>query len=65
MLYRRFILVSSLIAFLGVVLANLILITKEQRDVVREYPGLVSSKNINCEHLRSCSLKMVVRRNLV
>ena len=46
MLYRRFVLVASLIAFMGVVLANLIVVAKEQRDVARDYPGLVISKTV-------------------
>lgn len=57
MLYRRFVLVVSFIAVvMGVGMANLVHATKEHRDVVREYPGLVFSKTNTCVPQQTCSL---------
>ena len=57
MLYRRFVLVVSLIAvIMGVGMANLVHATKEDRDVVREYPGLVISKTNACAPQQTCSI---------
>ncbi len=57
MLYRRFVLVVSLIAvIMGVGMANIVHATKEHRDVVREYPGLIFSKTSACAPQQSCYL---------
>ena len=57
MLYRRFVLVVSLIAvIMGVGMANIVHATKEHLDVVREYPGLIFSKTSSCAPQQSCNL---------
>ena len=63
MLYRRFVLVVSLIAvIMGVGMANLVHATKEHRDVVRQYPGLVFTKTSSCEPQQSCNLTIANSR---
>ncbi len=56
MLYRRFILVASVIALMGVGLANLVHYTKEQRDVVLEYPGISGLQVNRCISDVHCDL---------
>ena len=56
MLYRRFVIVASLIAlFVGVGMANLIHVTKEHRDIAREYPGMFITKSAPCSF--NCQIK--------
>ncbi len=54
MLYRRFILVASMIALMGVGFANLVLHTKAQRDVVLDYPNISRSLINLCSEERRC-----------
>ncbi len=56
MLYRRFILVASVIALMGVGLANLVHYTKQQRDIVLEYPGVSGLQVNRCSGDVHCGL---------
>ncbi len=58
MLYRRFVIVASLIALVvGVGMANLIHVTKEHRDIVREYPGMFTTKSAACGSSIQCRVQ--------
>ncbi len=58
MLYRRFVIVASVIALVvGVGMANLIHITKEHRDIAREYPGMFITKSAPCS--LNCQAKFI------
>ncbi len=65
MLYRRFILVASVIALLGVGLANLVHYTKEQRDIVLEYPGTSGLQVIRCSGDFHCGLVFASETSVV
>ncbi len=62
MLYRRFFLVASMIALLGVGFANLVQHTKAQRNFVMEYPAFTSSQVSLCGRELHCGLTFWTQR---
>ena len=62
MLYRRFALVVFLISLMGVGMANLVVYSKQHRDIVMDYPGMRGLQIENCNADLGCALSAGKRR---